>query len=88
MSRAAPHRKRIKHFHRPGDLHELTFSCYRRLPLLSNDDWRTRLSSTIDEAVQETSMQVVAFVFMPEHVHLIVDPLEEEPRIDLLLARL
>ncbi len=35
MSVKRPHRKRVKHFHEPGDLHELTFSCYRRLPLLT-----------------------------------------------------
>ena len=33
-------------------------------------------------------MQLIAFVYMPEHVHLIVDPLEPEPRIDHFLARL
>jgi len=32
-----PHRKRVKSFNIPGDAHELTFSCYRRLPLLSRD---------------------------------------------------
>ncbi len=35
-----PHRKTIKHYHEPGDFHELTFSCYRRMPLLTNDAWR------------------------------------------------
>jgi S-DNA-T family DNA segregation ATPase FtsK/SpoIIIE len=25
------HRKRVKHYHEPGQIHELTFSCYRRL---------------------------------------------------------
>lgn len=40
--------KTIRHYHNPGDLHELTFSCYRQLPLLSNDVWRTQLSRTID----------------------------------------
>ena len=67
-------RKLIKHFHEPGDLHELTFSCYRRLPLLTNDEWRCRLARCIDEANLKESMQLVAFVFMPEHVHLLVSP--------------
>ena len=31
-----PHRKTVRRFHEPGDLHELTFSCYRRMPLLAN----------------------------------------------------
>jgi putative transposase len=81
-----PHRKTVKHCHRPGDLHELTFSCYRRMPLLTNDDWRRRFSKSLDEALAKTAMQLVAFVIMPEHLHLIVDPLAEEPRLAELLA--
>lgn len=87
-SMSQPHRKTVKHYHRPGDLHELTFSCYRRLPLLTNDDWQECLSRTIDSAAREESVQLVAFVFMPEHVHLMVDPLEPEPNIGRFLARL
>jgi hypothetical protein len=34
MSVARPHRKLVKHYHEPGDLHELTFSYYKRQPLL------------------------------------------------------
>ena len=30
------HRKTVRHFHKPGHLHELTFSCYRRMPLIGN----------------------------------------------------
>ena len=84
----APHRKTVKHYHQPGDLHELTFSCYQRMPLLTNDDWRKRLSRFVDEAVSASAMQLVAFVFMPEHVHLLVDPLESEPNLSRFLARL
>jgi putative transposase len=36
-----PHRKTVRSFNIPGEAHELTFSCFRRLPLLSRD--RTRL---------------------------------------------
>ena len=32
--RKTPHRKRARHYEEPGTLHELTFSRYRRLPLL------------------------------------------------------
>ena len=88
MERTQSHRKTIKHYHQPGDLHELTFSCYRRLPLLSNDDWRESLSRSIDSAAQEESMHVVAFVFMPEHVQLLVDPQKPKPDIGRFLARL
>ena len=67
-----PHRKTIRHFEEPGHLRELTFSCYRRIPLLTNDEWRRRLARAIDAANIEAGMQLVAFVFMPEHVHLLV----------------
>jgi|GEM_PF-4802850 len=32
----------MRHFHEVGHLHELTFSCYRRMPLLTNDTWREK----------------------------------------------
>ncbi len=79
------HRKRVKHFHEPGDLHELTFSCYRQMKLLSNDHWRTMLAESIDRAIERCRFRLVAFVFMPEHVHLLVDPLEPQPQLDRLL---
>jgi len=39
-----PHRKRVRHFDDAGHFHELTFSCYRRLPLLTDDEWWGELS--------------------------------------------
>ncbi len=82
------HRKTIKHYHEPGELHELTFSCFQRLPLLTNDDWRRRLARIIDEANQLEKMRLAAFVFMPEHVHLLVVPESNEPDIGRYLARI
>ena len=81
------HRKTVRHFHNPGDLHELTFSCYRRLPLLTNDSWRRHLSRSIDPANREEAAQLVAFVFMPEHIHLLVYPTRPQPDIGRYLAK-
>lgn len=88
MALDRPHRKRVKHYHEPGDFHELTFSCYRRMPLLFNDDWRHRLSRHIENACEEASFQLVAFVYMPEHVHLLVYPTLPEPDVGRFVARL
>lgn len=68
------HRKQLRHFNEPGQLHFLTFSCYRRLPLLTNDLFRTWLSRAIDAALVTHDFQLSGFVFMPEHVHLLVWP--------------
>ena len=69
-------------------MHEFTFSTYRRLPLLTNDEWRERLARTLDAANEEYRFQLVAFVFMPEHLHLLTLPLEEKPMIGHYLGRI
>jgi putative transposase len=86
MGTTRPHRKLVKHYHEPGDVHELTFSCYKRRPLLTNDVWRERLARCVDDAGQQTGIELAAFVFMPEHVHLIVVPSTTEPEIGRYLA--
>jgi putative transposase len=79
------HRKRIRHFHEPGHLHELTFSCYRRMPLLTNDVWRAMLAESISRATERHHYRLIAFVFMPEHVHLLVYPEQDAAGIPELL---
>ena len=74
--------KTIKHYHEPGDLHELTFSCYRRITLLTNNAIREKLAREIDAAGEKRRFSLVAFVFMPEHVHLLVWPHDDKPAID------
>jgi len=78
MSRSQPHRKKIKHYHEPGDFHEFTFSCYGRMSLLTNDPWRRYLARSIDDAAAMEGFVLNAFVFMPEHVHLLVYPTRPE----------
>lgn len=82
----AGHRKQVKHYHDPGDLHELTFSCCERRPLLTNDAWRGYLAESIQSACCKQLFRLVAFVFMPEHVHLLVLPEAVQPEIDYFLA--
>ena len=82
------HRKLVRHVHEPGHLHELTFSCYRRLPLLTNDAWRERLARSLDEANREARVELVGFVFMPEHVHLLVHLADPSQALGRYLARI
>ena len=75
-----PHRKQVKHYHEPGDFHELTFSTYQRKPLLTNDRWNGWLAERLDVACRKQRFQLVAFVFMLEHVHLLVLPESQDPK--------
>ncbi len=81
------YRKRLQRLEQVRCLHELTFSCYKRLPLLTNDTWRQILSTCLQQACDDEAFDLVAFVFMPEHVHLLVLPISEEASIARLLAR-
>ena len=78
--------KRVKHYHEPGDVHELTFSCYDHMPLLTNDTWRGHLAESIDTACRQHAFRLVAFVFMPEHVHLLTLPEGPEPDLGHFIA--
>lgn len=78
------HRKRVRHFNEPGHAHELTFSCYRRLPLLERDWIAAETASSITAATKRHDFQIIAFVFMPEHIHLLLRP----RRVQYDIARL
>jgi len=79
------HRKKVRHYDDPAHCHELTFSCYKRWPLLTNNLWRGMLSDAIDRANERHGYLLTAFVYMPEHVHLLVYPGPGASNIDRLL---
>ena len=85
MTLEPEHRKRIKHYEDPGHLRELTFSCYRRQPLLVDDSWREMLSRSTDAASERHDCRLAAFVYMPEHVHLLFFPLPGAAAIEHLI---
>jgi len=82
------HRKTIKHFQEERQVHELTFSCFERRPLLTNDTWRDNLSRAIDTAGEQQGFLLHAFVFMPEHVHLLVTPVSPTSDVSKYLAQI
>ena len=79
------HRKQVRHYHDPGHCHELTFSCFERRPLLTNDHWRALFSVAVERATLRHDYDLTAFVYMPEHVHLLVRPGPDASTIDRLL---
>jgi len=53
-------------------LHLVTFSCYRRLPLLNSERARENLLSILEQTRQRYRFVVVGYVFMPGQVHLLI----------------
>jgi putative transposase len=65
----------IKHLirhHGRGHLHFITFSCYRRLPLLGSIRARNLFVQILSEVRYRYGFLLVGYVVMPEHVHLLI----------------
>ncbi len=64
--------KGLKRYYGRGHLHFLTFSCYRRLPLLKTVRARNLFVRELARVRAEYGFLLVGFVVMPEHVHLFI----------------
>ena len=62
----------------PGHAHELTFSCYQGFPFLRSERTCRWLVAAIDTAREAYEFDLWAYVFMPNHAHLIIRPREAD----------
>ncbi len=65
----SPHPKR---YYGANDLHFVTFSCYRRVPLLKSAARRDLFVRALEAVRRQYRFVVAGYVVMPEHVHLLV----------------
>jgi putative transposase len=73
----AIYRKTCRRYNDLGHAHSLTFSCFHRQPLLSKSRTCGWLADAILLARQRHAFHLWAYVFMPEHVHLLIWPTRE-----------
>ncbi len=83
---SSPIRKRKRTFNEPRHAHFLTFSCYRRLPLLNQDRSRKWLVDSLHDARSKLDFDIWAYVIMPEHAHLLIWPRRDVYRMQHILA--
>lgn len=81
----APMHRTRRTFNDPGHALELIFSCYQRLPFLRADRTCGWLVEALHAARRRLDFEVWAYVFMPEHVHLIVHPCASSYQIPTIL---
>jgi putative transposase len=62
----------LKRYYGKGHLHFITFSCYRRLPLLKTVRARDIFVQELGRVRDETEFRLIGYVVMPEHVHLLM----------------
>lgn len=65
-------------FNDPGHAHFLTFSCFHRRQFLAEEIARRALADSIAFARERHAFELWAYVFMPEHVHLLIYPLKSD----------
>ena len=80
--------KNLKRYYGRGDLHFVTFSCYRRLPLLRTVRARNVFVKTLGVMRERYKFLLVGYVVMPEHVHLLLsEPPKTTPSIVLKVLK-
>lgn len=78
-------RRHRRNINEPGHAHELTFSCYHRFPFLKAERMCRWLADAINAARTAEWFDLWAYVFMHDHVHLIVWP--RNPDYDIARIR-
>jgi REP element-mobilizing transposase RayT len=70
-------RNPLKRYYGQDDLHFVTFSCYRRRPLLGTPHARDCFLTVLDQVRLKKNFLLLGFVVMPEHVHRFLAKLSE-----------
>ena len=73
----------LKRYQQAGALHFITFSCYRRQPLLASSQAKRVFEQSLERVRVWYGLFVAGYVIMPEHVHLL---LSEPERSTLAVA--
>jgi len=81
-------RKTRQAINEPGHSHFLTFSCWKRWPLISKDRSRQWVIDAIEQTRKTQNIAVWAYVLMPEHVHLLILPRNRPYEMRRILAAL
>jgi putative transposase len=69
----------LERWHGGQDLHFITFSCYGSQPLLATAQRRDLFLEVLERVRRRYRWVVLAYVVMPEHVHLLVSEPAERP---------
>jgi putative transposase len=64
--------KKLKRYYGRGDLHFITFSCFRRLPLLRGIGAQNAFVHALGKIRERYQFLLVGYVVMPDHVHLLI----------------
>lgn len=81
-------RKTREAWNHPRHAHFVTYSCYRRMPLLARDRSRRWVVAAMEETRRTQNLALWAYVIMPEHVHILLYPHDTNYEMRRILAAL
>lgn len=67
----------LKHFDHDNRARFVTFRTHRRIPVLTNNRFRRIVIEGIERVRKNTGFRLLAYVLMPEHIHLVIVPPED-----------
>jgi putative transposase len=70
--------------HESGQSHFVTFCCYHRRRLFTNEASRRIFESALERVRRSFRLQVYGYVVMPEHVHLLLSEPDKDTLADAL----
>ena len=68
---------KLRHLDNLGTARFVTFSCHNQLPLLEPDWAKEIFLRQLKSSRAKHGLKILAYVIMPEHVHLVIDPVKE-----------
>lgn len=78
----------LKRYYGQKHLHFVTFSCYRRLPLLASSRARNLVVEELSKVRTEYEFLLAGYVLMPNHVHLLMsEPNKRTPSTVLQMLK-
>jgi putative transposase len=63
----------LRRFQETGQVHCITFSCYRRRPNLVRKESCTTFVAALERVRRDYALCIYGYVVMPEHVHLLLN---------------
>ena len=76
----------LKRYQNEADDHFITFSCYHRQPYLTTPDSRDLFERSLESTRERYNFELLGYVIMPEHVHLLLSEPETKPLATALQA--
>ncbi len=77
---------RLKRYHHEGENHFVTVSCYHRQPYLNTPQSREVALKSLEATPQRYEFEVLGYVVMPEHVHLLISERPNHENHSLAMA--